>query len=243
MKTCLIVIDSLRYDHTPRLPGFWLYKCRALANNTEPSLTTILTGLPPNEHGVRHTGDVGNEEKLRRILKPIANSFIASPAIIFHPFFTYSTTAKYSEEVFIEARKYVDKVNYMLLHLMDVHDYRDVNYGVRYYKGFERIKEGVLKWRAPSGLPRTQETLIQTTKDAGLLKAKYKGAVARVFEQIEEFCSLIRDWKIIITADHGEDLTFFHHDGLDVYDVPLLTNFKLEEKVYTHLDVSRLWRE
>jgi len=243
---CLIIVDALRYDCLPFLPK-WLhvYKCRALANNTEPSITTILTGLTPEEHGVMHTGDFGNDEKLRRVLKPIPNSFIASPAVIFHPFFTYSTTAKYSEEVFAEAKKYMDfnQVDFMLLHLMDVHDYRDINYGMRYYEGFEEMSDEAVNWKIPSGLPRTQEMLIQTTRDAGLLKAKYKGAVVRTFEQIIEFCSSIPHYKIIITADHGEDLTYFAHDGLDVYDVPLITNFRLEEKTYTHLDVAKLWKE
>ena len=241
MKVCLIVVDALNYEHTPRLPGFWLYECKALANNTEPSLATILTGLPPEKHGIVHTGDAGNDVKLRSVLKPIPNSFIASPAVIFHPFFTYSTTAKYVEEVILEADKYVDKVDFMLLHIMDVHDYRDVNRGLKYYEGFKLISNVALEWRQPSRLPRTQETLIQTTRDANLLIAKYKGAVERVFETLIPFVSRL-EGKVIITADHGEDLTFFAHDGLDVYDVPLITNFKLPERVYTHLDVARLWK-
>ena len=242
MKTCLIIVDSLRYDHTPKIEGFYLYKCISLANNTESSITTILTGVTPDEHGIRRTGDPKNEEKLKNVLKPIPNSFIASPAVIFHPYFTYSTSAKYSEEVFLEARNYLE-CDFMLLHLMDVHDYRDINRGLKYYKGYESMSEEALKWVAPSGLPRTQEILIQTTKDAGLLKAKYKGAVERVFEQIAEFVRLLTGWRVIITGDHGEDLTYFHHDGLDVYEVPLMTSFKLTDKTYTHQDVWRLlWR-
>ena len=33
MKTVVVIIDSLRFDETPRVPGLNLYRCKALANN------------------------------------------------------------------------------------------------------------------------------------------------------------------------------------------------------------------
>jgi len=252
-KTCLTVIDSLRLDEVPQhmiLPNFKLFRCRALSDTTEPSLTTILSGLPPERHGVTKTGQIDVRQKLQGldlIPKHFDKSFIASPAVIFFPYFTHSTCAKYSEEVFVEALKYVRSCDFMLLHLMDCHNSRSTpGKALGFYRGFEPIPAHVLEWKPPSGLPRPYEDDLRYTKDAGWLKAKYRAAVQRVFEQMNIFLSsAIPDWRVIILADHAESFEFWCHDGVpdeSVYDVPLITNFKLEDREYSHLDIFNFVR-
>ena len=251
MKTILIVIDSLRFDEAPSIEGLVLRKCVALASNTESSLATILSGLSPEEHGITRIGQPNAPQLLERIrdrLLPsfFKRSFIASPAIIFHRFFTRSTHAKYCEEVFPEAARLQHSFDFILLHEMSVHDYRDMGLASEFYAGFEPIPREALGYRGSMGLRRPVEGEIQCLRDAGWLKAKYRGAVKRVFTQLTEFLRLLRDWRIIVTSDHGESFTFFHHDGVpdpSVYEVPLYTNFELEDKTYTHLDVYRMVRE
>ncbi len=250
-KTAIIVIDALRYDvavdFAPRT--LHLYKCRSLADTTEPSLTTILSGLKPEEHGIVRTGQRNARRMLRRIrdrLLPrfFRSSFIASPAILFHPYFTYGTVAKYSEEIFTEAVKYLGKVDFMLLHCMDCHDMRSTpGLALKYYKGYEPIPEHVLEWRPPSGLPRPYEDDLRYARDAGWLKAKYRASVHHVFENIDLFLPSLRGWRIILTADHGESMVYWHHDSVpdpSVYEVPLMTNLRLEDRVYDHIDIYRM---
>ena len=251
-KTCLIVIDAMRYDQTPwyALPqGLHGYRCHTLADTTEPSLTTILSGLPPWEHGIEITGQKGAERLLRRVKNRLlpaqySTSFIASPAVLLHPHFTHSITLNRMEEIRKAAVKYEDKVEFMLLHCMDVHDLAvDMKEVLRYYKGFEPIPEWVKSWSTPAGLKRPyQETFDRG--DAGLLKACYKAAVMRVFKEIVELVNYLKGWKIVITGDHGESFIYWHHDSVpdDVYQVPLITNVELEEREFTHLDVYELCR-
>lgn len=251
MKCCLIIVDSLRYDETPRelIPyNFKLYKCKSLANTTEPSLTTILSGLPPEKHRITKTGQPNASKQLRNIkLLPnyFKKSFISSPAIIFHPYFTYSSLNKYVEEAIYEAIKYIDVINFAVLHVMDVHDLRDMGWGFQYYKGYEEIPKEVLNWNPPTLQKRPYETDFRTG-NAGLLKAKYRGAVVNVFSHLLRFIGLLESsdmWKIIITADHGESFKWWHHDGIyeqDVFEVPLIANIPLEEKEYSHLDIFKM---
>ena len=251
LKTCLIIVDALRYDQVPHdllPPGFAVRRCKALSDTTEPSLATILSGLPPEEHGILQTGQRDACEKLKKldfIPKHFDKSFIASPAMILFPHFTYSTCAKYSEEVFVEARRYTESVDFMLLHLMDCHDMRPTpGRALKFYHGFEPVPEHVLKWKPRSGLSRPFEDDLRYTKDAGWLKAKYRASVAGVFESMNIFLrSVIPGWKVVITADHGESFVFWHHDGVpddSVFQVPLITNLQLKDREYSHLDIFNL---
>lgn len=246
-RVCLIIIDSLRYDQTPS--KFNPYRCRSLADTTEPSLATILSGLPPWEHGIVKTGqkDAGKLlEKIKERLLPslYQTSLIASPAVLFHHYFTYSYSLNRMKDIAEVALKH--EVEFMLLHPMDVHDLAvDIRDALRYYRGYEPIPEWVKSWRPRSGLRRPYQDLFEKG-DAALLKALYKASVNKVFGEIAKLVNKhLYDWKILITADHGESMIYFHHDGVpdDVYSVPLLTHFVLEEKEYTHLDIYKILRE
>lgn len=248
MKVCLIIVDCLRYDQVPMdlIPeGFSVFPCRALSDTTEPSLANILSGLPPEKHGILKVGQRDAPQKLRRlelIPRHFKKSFIASPATIFHEFFTIASLAKYSEEAVYEAQKHAGSVGFMMLHVMDVHDLRDMGSGAKFYQGFEPVAEEALSWKPPFGR-RPFETDFRTG-DAGLLKAKYKGAVRRVFKNLNPFIlTFLTGWAVILTGDHGESFTFWHHDGVqdeEVFKVPLITNLEMESKEYNHLDIYSL---
>lgn len=249
MKTALIIIDCLRYDEARYIPlGFCLRRCRSLANNTEASLATILTGLKPEEHGILYTGMPKADKLLRKVGNRIVTydyeaSCIISPSILFHPYFTYNSIIKYSEEAIFEVRRFIDKCDFILIHLMDIHDLRDFGYGIEFYEGFELVSDKALSY---PGLRRPYETILRASRDAGLLKAMYRGAVKRVFEQLDILIKILSGWRIIITADHGESFIYFAHDGViddeSVFIVPLMTNFPLEVRDYTHLDVYEMIR-
>lgn len=243
MPICLIVVDSLSYEYAPDLAGFRKSLCYSLADNTEPSLATILTGLAPSEHKITTTGAPDNRQKLERVADRMLtrfcrSSFIASPAVIFHKYFTRSAVCKYVEEL---ACSTLGGEEFILLHFMDVHDYRDVGRATKYYKGFAEIPDNVLDWVAPSGLPRVQESLIQLTRDANLLRAKYLGAVERSFEILQDIIRQLSGYEIIITADHGEDLDYFHHHGRNTTRVPLYTRF--EHEIKNHIDLYKFMRD
>jgi hypothetical protein len=146
------------------------------------------------------------------------------------------------EEIRRVASKYASEADFMLLHDMTVHDLAvDMREALRYYKGYEPIPEWVKSWRTPTGLKRPYQELFDKG-DAGLLKACYRAAVVKVFKEIIELVNHLRSWRIVITADHGESLLYWHHDSVpdNVYEVPLITNVRLEEKEYTHLNVYKL---
>ena len=249
-KVCLIIVDSLRYDaitldDIPK--NFHFAKCRSLANTTEPSIATILTGKPPELHGIVRLGQANARELLRKhelLPNLFETSFIASPAIIFHEFFTYASQEKYIEEQVVEARKYLDKVEFVCLHCMNCHDLKLNNPELAYefYEGYEPIPKEIMNWKPPSGLKRPYEDVFRQG-DAGWLKALYKACVKEVFKHIREFVESLRDWLIVITGDHGESFTYWHHDGVyerEVFEVPLITNFPLAKEEYTHTEIYSL---
>jgi len=256
VKVCLIVVDSLRFDVAYRLANivmdvawnFKFYECWSLANTTEPSLATLLTGLRPEEHGIVRTGMPNAEKLLDRVRGRLLTNYfkcslIASPAVIFHKYFTYSYVAKYVEEIVLIAKNYIDKCDFMLLHIMDVHDLIDRGWGVKWYFGYEPIPKHVLEWKPPSGLPRPYETEFRVG-DAGLLKAKYYGAVERVFTTLRDLLTQLvsKDYTILLTSDHGESFNFWHHDGVyeeDVFKVPLITNVEFSKAKVNHLDIYK----
>lgn len=245
MGTCLIIIDSLRYDHAP--PRLRPRPCRSLADTTEPSIATILSGLPPWEHGILKTGQRGAGKLLDRIRNRLLpslydSSLIASPAIIFHKYFTYSYTMNRIEDEARVAKTHLGEVDFILLHDMTVHDLAvGEDEAMRYYEGYEPLPRYARTWRPPSGLKRPYQHIFDKG-DLGLLKAYYKAAVDRVFRVVENLLRDLDGWRVIITSDHGESLIYWHHDGVpdDVYRVPLIANFELEDREYTHLDVYRL---
>lgn len=247
------MIDALGYNIACDISKKFTecYRCRSFADTTEPSLTTILSGLPPWEHGIVYTGQKGAEkllEKLKHRLLPsfYESSLIASPAVLFHPYFTYSYAENRMEKIAEIALKHKDEVDFMLLHPMNVHDLHhsnsDLAEALRYYQR-EPIPSWVKSWKPRSGLKRPYQELFDRG-DAGLLKALYRAVAKRVLEDAKRLAKKLEreGWKVIETADHGESMIFFHHDGVpdDVYQVPLITNFELEEKEYTHLDVYKL---
>jgi len=249
VRTCLlIVIDSLRYDIAKKFTE--CYKCRCFADTTEPSLATILSGLPPWEHGIVCTGQKGAEklvEKLKDRLIPsfYKSSLIASPAVLFHPYFTYSYAENRMKRIAEIAVKH-KKVDFMLLHPMEVHDLYynnlDLTEVLRYYRGYKQIPSWVRSWKPRSGLKRPYQELFDKG-DAGLLKALYKNVAKKVLEDVKKLAEMLKGWRVIVTADHGESMLFFHHDGVpdDVYQVPLITNFEIERKdEYNHLDVYNM---
>jgi len=228
----LVIVDSLRYDHAPDLPGFTKRKCIASADNTEPAIATILTGRPPSVHGVTTTPTLDLADRLRRLdvlPKRFKTSYMMSPAIGFKPLFTRFKQAKYADEV-----EGLPPYDLNVVHVMDVHDYRDHGRGLKYYRGFEAYRGG---WEPPT--PRPMETALRV---AALLRAMYRGAVERCFECL---APLIRAADkigelVVVTADHGESLTYFHHHGApdpSVYEVPLYANIDLEDRVYRQEEV------
>jgi len=244
----LLIVDSLRYDAvseeiTPNMAQMYKYPCIASNNNTEPSLTTILTGKPPLEHGFLGNGQKDGKDILREHL-PQRDWKLFSPAIVFRPYFDF-IQGKHLEEVDFDLGK-----KPTIIHTMDVHDYNCPDaIAKRFYKGFESIPDE-REWMhydlsKAMGWGHPWEGCLRTS-DAGWLKAKYKGATHLVDKWVGELLKSHKG-KIFITADHGEGWgergIVFRHQGLwdELVYVPLMTNFQLPElKLYYHTDLLNL---
>lgn len=222
--------------------------CIANANSTEPSLTTILTGLLPLEHGI--TG-VGQKDApsilpgLPLLSRRFKDSFIASPAVILHPFFSGATSAKYTEEF---TEKWLDH-DFILMHFMDVHDYRGGDKWKDYYKGRKEIGEPDLTFDIRSH-PAWYSPCHSIVKDGdgGLAEAHYDSAAHRVDKLVGTVLAMMDpEDTIIVTGDHGESFgengVWYNH--MDLYDpvikVPLVTNKKIPEGLRAHSEIPHLF--
>ena len=234
-KTCLIIIDALRYDHYHLLENIlelgWVEQDNHFANApmTEPSLFSILTGKYPQEHGV-----VAQAMQISGRFRKISNSFAMSPMLALNNFIESLQCGKW-----IEHLPKVEKIrnyDFVLLHLMDVHDYIYDDYAENARKKLQ--SHGV---KIKDSNPGMKNQYLSKEEWHELYASTVVKLDELLFPYIEE---LWDKFRIIITADHGEHIKerIGGHAKLrlETLHVPLLMSFGEKVKGITeHIDLLK----
>lgn len=256
----LIIIDALRYDVAtdpkimPNLnEKMNVQPIHVVANQTEPSIASMLTGKYPHQHGYTSLGQLDGEEIIQKYGKIYPSYHMYSPSDQFKSMMgSFQRIAfdfkdmpdPYCHDVPTKPDR--DEI----IHIMDVHDYyhSDQHQWMDFYNGYEPLveEEDYMLYslhKAPGWKPLWM--MHTPTDNAGKLKAIYKNSAHQVDKWIGEL--LRTGEKIIVTADHGEGFgekgVAFRH--MDVYDfmvkVVLATNFDVPKgKLLDHTDIYRL---
>jgi len=233
MRLALIIIDALRYDHFKLMENTLSLGLETFDNHfsqsvlTEPSLTSILTGKYPQEHGIV-------AQALGREIPGVyfKNSFCMSPMSMLQSAFDRYVAGKYIEDA--PPPESLRQYDFIVLHFMNVHDMTYDKYCPDV--GWKLEKHGI-KLHAPN--PGDKNMVLDEDERRRL----YHSTVLVLDEKLSKYLGeLSRYFKLIITADHGENLTHGGHSKLrlETLHVPLASNCLEKVRGITeHVDLLR----
>lgn len=233
----LIVVDAMRPDHlspygydrdtTPNLKaladdGIILTNYHVNGNWTRPSTASMLTGLPPSEHGVERDRDrladeyVTMAELLRDVKVPtgavVGNGNAGSAFGLSRGFDFYADTVKHwrglpSADQVVElaipfVRKHREQPFFLMLFFIDPHD---PYHAPPPYENMYVGKDAAPLIRSPHW-----ERFKYTKAQIERMKATYDGALRYADTAIGRFIATLKELgiydqaTIMVTADHGE---------------------------------------
>lgn len=196
MRTILVVVDTLRYDEALLMrdllarPHRWCSKHWGCAPYTLPAMASIVSGLPPHEHGYWH--DLGHTKTpikstigtdFGRASAVTGGGFADGSAFQYAPGFGQWKTQ--AGDALIPEPSAIPDADFVLLHTYSVHNYV-----------FDS-----------AGSKNVHELMVRGVALPSVMAATRRARIAKVEPRIAALLDAFPDRRVIVTADHGEGFT------------------------------------